>query len=213
MTKDLRPCIYILDDDRDTGKAMTRILGQRGFEALPLLTGSAFFSAYDPARPSCLFLDIHLKDEYGPDLQKVLLKSAPTLPVITITGFGNVTLAMQSVKNGGFGFLEKPFDNDQLFDAATLALAESDQRLKACALFKAADDRLVRLSGREHEIFELVSQGYSSIAIAEKLCLSRKTVECHRASIKVKTRTDDLSELVALARDHNAWSPPELNSD
>lgn len=217
MIESLNPCIYILDDDWDACKAMAWVLGQGGFEAIPFLTGDAFFGAYDPARPSCLFLDVHLKNEYGPDLQKQLLKTAPTLTVVTVTAYGNVSLAMQSVKYCGSGFLEKPFNNDELLETATRAIAESEQRVRASLLFKAADERLVRLSKKEHVVFELVAQGHSSNAIAEELSLSRKTVECHRASIKSKTRTKDLAELVALSQDHKGWSPPQispvLNSD
>lgn len=188
--------VFVVDDDeavRQSAEMLVRSVGL-AVEAYP--TAQAFLQAYDPSRPGCLLLDLRMPGMSGLELQRTLKERDVTLPVIIMTGHGDVPVAVQAFKDGAVDFIEKPYSKQMLLERIRDAVArDARSRLERSARAK-IETRLNRLTPRETSVMERVVAGLSNKEIARDLGVSSKTVEVHRAHVMQKMEADSLADLV-----------------
>jgi two-component system, LuxR family, response regulator FixJ len=187
--------VYVVDDDDAVRDSLTMLFRNAGLAARSFHSALAFLEDPLPAVPSCLVLDIRMPDMSGTALQNELLARGALLPIIFITGHGDIPTAVQAVKKGAFDFIEKPFDDYQLLAQVMNALKRSAELQSGAALAASNREQLALLSEREHEVLKLVLGGKPSRQIAEQLHISTRTVEFHRARIMQKLGVHSAAEL------------------
>lgn len=204
--------VYIVDDDKDLSDSLKIRLEANDLEVRTFATASAFMSE-QITDGGCVVLDLRLPDLNGLEVQRWLAARFEALPVIIVTAFANVSVAIQAMKLGAFDFIEKPFESEELVTAVFRALARSEKVHEVAALREEAESRLDSLTARESEVLARVFSGASSRMIAEALGISQRTVEVHRANIMRKLQVQNLAELLRLAsRAGFSWSDPESSS-
>ncbi len=199
MNTPTTPIIYVVDDDPALRDALQCLLESVGLQARAFSDIDAFLTVYQPDRPACLLLDIRISGRGEPSPQQQLRERGIDVPVIIITGQGNVATAVAAMKQGALDFIEKPFNDQLLLDCVHNALAEDVVRRRARARRQDLVRRFDTLTPREQDVLRRVVEGLSNRQIAELLNLSRKTVEVHRAKVMQKTRADTLSQLIRMA--------------
>ena len=194
----LESTVYLVEDDAAVRHALDLLLEARGLRRRVYASGQEFIDDYDPAHPGCLVTDLRMPGMSGLDVQKALLAKGHHIPVIFITGYGDVPQAVRAMKGGAVDFLQKPFENEILIAAIEKALAqeEASRLLRAEAHDAAA--RLQTLTPREVQVMEMVVEGKANKVIAADLELSIKTVEFHRAHVMEKMKVDSVAELVRI---------------
>jgi FixJ family two-component response regulator len=160
-------------------------------------------NSYDPEEPGCVILDVRMPGMRGIKLQTKLRDQDIHIPIIFITGHGDVPMAARAFKNGAVDFIEKPFRNQDLLDQIQEALARNTRFRQKQAIQKAIREKLVLLTQREREVLGLVMAGKANKVIARELGLCQRTVEVHRAGIMEKMQVDSLAELITLANKAN----------
>ncbi len=193
-----KPTVFIVDDDPSVLKGLRLLMKSVKLKVQTYSGAQDFLDAYDPDQPGCLVLDVRMPGMSGLELQETLRKKNTTIPVIIITGYGEVPTAVQAMKEGAVDFLEKPFNAQVLVDQVQKAIAKDAQIRKKHALQQAISVRLALLTPREREVTDLVIAGKPNKAIASELGLSPKTIESHRARVMEKMEVDSVAELVAL---------------
>ena len=169
-------------------------------------SGQEFLSTYDLAHPGCLVLDVHMPGLSGRDMQHELNVRGATIPVIFITGHGDIPMAVEAMQQGAFDFLQKPFRDQDLLDRVQRALArDSEYRLRLRQTDRIRE-RVASLSPREREVLDLVTQGKANKMVAGDLGVSQRTVEIHRAHVMQKMEAGSLAELVRMMM---AVAPPQ----
>jgi FixJ family two-component response regulator len=162
-----------------------------------------FLEAYEPGQPGCLVLDVRMPGMSGLELQTKLADQAIDLPVIILTGHGNVQLAVHAMQAGAIDFVEKPFDNELLLDRIQRAVTENvragSERIKRIEITQ----RMQLLTPREREVLDLVVAGQTNKGVARHLDISEKTVEIHRANVMRKMQVKSLADLVKMATDRH----------
>lgn len=192
-------CVYVVDDEPAMRQSLLLLIRSVGMECKTFASADEFLKGYDPSVPGCLVLDIRLPGMSGLHLQEALNKNGHSIPIIMLTAYGTIQMAVRSVKAGAFDFLEKPFREQDLLDRIQQAI-QHDMVTRAERLRKnQAASLLAGLTARERQVLDLVVAGHSNKAIAFKLGLSHKTIEYHRAKIMEKLRVDSVQELVQLA--------------
>jgi two-component system response regulator FixJ len=193
------PVVYIVDDDVKTLNSLQYLIETLEITVNAFASADRFLLAYDATRPGCLLLDLRMPGMSGLDLLHVLRDRGVTLPVIILTGYGDVPAAVDAFKSGVDDFLEKPCKPSVLLDRIRQALAlDMRQRAERADIF-AAHERLSRLTRREAEVLRYVAgEWLSSKEIAPRLNIACKTVEAHRAKIMEKTGAQSVAELVWL---------------
>lgn len=192
--------VFIVDDDEAVARSLRWLIESIRLEVETHASAHAFLDRFDPGRRGCLVLDVRMPGISGLELQQRLAaRRAYHLPIIFITGHGDVQMAVRAVQAGAFDFVEKPFNDQDLLDRIQRAIAwdaaqrdRENQREQLRALFAG-------LTAREREVLGLVVEGLSNKAIALELGLSAKTVEFHRARVMEKLRARSLTDLVKLA--------------
>jgi FixJ family two-component response regulator len=191
--------VYVVDDDpavRDGLKALLTVSGYR-IEAFD--SAESFLAAADRGAVGCAILDIRMPGMNGLELQRELKRRGIVLPVIIITGHGDVPLALAALKAGAVDFLEKPFDSDALL----ASIAEALRRNAAARVSTFDRDtvaaRVAQLTPREREVMDLVVAGHPNKVVADRLGIAVRTVEIHRARVMEKTEARNLSELIRMA--------------
>lgn len=194
-----KPTIYIVDDDQAVRDGLTALLTVSGFALQTFDSAERFLAAIDPNAAGCAILDIRMPGMNGLELQGELKRRGIALPVIIITGHGEVPLAVAALKAGAVDFLEKPFDSDAL-------LASIQDALRRGAVSRASPfdreiiaARLAQLTPREREVMNLVVAGHPNKVVANRLGIAVRTVEIHRAKVMDKTEARNLSELIRMA--------------
>ena len=190
--------VFIVDDDDGFRDSLRWLLGSAGHHVVAYPAAAGFLAEYDPRQPGCLVLDIRMPGMNGLELQDELKRRAIGIPIIFVTGHGDVPMAVSAVKKGAAEFIEKPF-NDQAFLGLiekALKLDAGQRREQVRRLTVAA--RLEKLTAREREIMQFVIAGKMNKTMADELCISIKTVEAHRAKVMQKMGVDSVAELVQL---------------
>jgi two-component system response regulator FixJ len=208
-----QPTVYIVDDDLATRKSLRWLIETLGVLVQTFPSGPSFLESYDPSQPGCLVLDVMMAGMSGLDVQKELKARNIEIPVIVLTGYGDVPTAVRALKNGAVEFLEKPFDGEVLLDQVRRAIEVDARRRRECEAANVVQKRLLRLTPRERQILKLVVDGLSSKEIAAQLEVSFKTVEAHRAKIMRKMEADGVAQLVKMVVTCAAFDPPGLATD
>jgi FixJ family two-component response regulator len=193
---DNRYTVCVVDDDDAFRDSLRWLLESTGYRVAAYATAERFLAGYKAGTAACLVLDVRMPGLSGLELQQELNRRGEMLPIIFMTGHGDVPMAVTAVKNGAFHFLEKPFNDAQLLalieQAASLGTFESSERAQG----RCAAARLATLTQREREVMELVVRGLRNKKIAEALGISVKTVEAHRAKAMEKMDVGSVAELV-----------------
>ena len=186
--------VYIVDDDDAVRDALSLLIESAGYAVEAFETAIAALAACQEKRPACIITDIRMPEMDGLEFQKKLAEERIGVPVIVITGHGNVPLAVRAMKAGAADFIEKPFTDDAILGSISTSL-EPD-RGKAD---QAVVERLDSLTPREREVLELLVFGHQNKVIAHRLDISPRTVEIHRARVMEKMKVRSLPELVRTA--------------
>jgi two-component system, LuxR family, response regulator FixJ len=190
--------VYIVDDDDGMRKALSALLGTVGFQTVAFSGAREFLDHYKPEDAGCLVLDIRMPDMSGLELQQHLNRAGSMLPVIFITGHGDVPMAVQAMKEGAFEFMQKPFRDQDLLDRINHALQHDAENRKNIALRATVLKRLESLTPREREVMHLVVNGEANKVIAIDLGLSERTIEIHRAKVMEKMGAKSVAQLVRM---------------
>jgi len=197
--KNHEQCVYIVDDDAAVRDSLSLLLGLNGFHTLPFASADDFLRVFDTTWSGCLLLDIRMPGTDGLALQALLNEREIALPIIFMTAHGDVPTVRTALKSGAVDYLEKPVDPDAMLAAVRAALeADSAERNKV-ARAGLSEQRLLTLTPREREVFELVVQGQQYRQIAAALGISPRTVEVHRARLMEKLGVRNISELVRMS--------------
>jgi FixJ family two-component response regulator len=191
-----RPVIYVVDDDDLVRSAIARLLRLRDLQVCAFESAEAFLAQHDPDVHGCVLLDVALPGLDGLASQQALAERGSEMPVIFLTGHGDVPMCASAMKRGAFDFLTKPVDEAVLFDAVERALARDDVLRKARALRAATEARLSTLTTREREVLTHVMAGRLNKQIAADLGTSEKTIKVHRARGMEKMHVRSVAELV-----------------
>jgi len=192
--------VFVIDDDPELCKALQLLLESEGFAVEVYTSAGAFIDACQPGRRGCAILDLGLPDMDGLALQQLLATRGISIPIIILTGQGDVPKAVNALKAGAVDFLEKPAEPAELLSHVCAALEQDAACHEQAQLHSEIFGRLATLTPREREIMGLVASGLSSKVIARELEISFRTVEGVRARIRDKMQADSLLELVDMAR-------------
>jgi len=196
---DMRPTVFVIDDDASVCKSLGRLFRSLGFDAETFASAELFLKREHYDGIGCLVLDVRMPGLSGMDLQDELSRADYSMPIIFITGHGNIPMSVQAMKKGAVNFLAKPFDDEELLQAVREAI-EKDRGAKAeRAEVHDIRRRIELLTPREVEILRYVITGMLNKQIALKLGIAEKTVKVHRGRIMEKLRVDSVAELVRLA--------------
>jgi FixJ family two-component response regulator len=193
------PVVFVVDDDEAMRNSLKWLIESTGMPVRTYGSADEFLANYYPGRAGCLLLDVRMPGMSGLELQGHLARHSIRLPVIIITGHGDVGMAVRAMKSGAVDFIEKPFDDEALLNSIRNALA-FDERQRALQTQRAEiAARLAELTPREHEVMDMVTEGRSNKEIAIGLGVTAKTVEAHRARVMDKMRAGSIAELVRMA--------------
>jgi len=199
-----RPVVFVVDDDEGVRKALSLLIRSAGFEVRTFDSSEAFLEDYSPDAAGCLVLDVRMTGMDGMSLQEELWNRGLDIPVIMMTGHGDVPMAVKAVQRGAIDFLQKPFEDEVLLERIRQALALNAQRRVEAGERALWAARLARLSAREREVMDLLVSGLGNKEIALKLGLSRKTVDIHRAHVMLKLGVESVAELVRIGLLHGS---------
>lgn len=197
---DPEPTVFVVDDEESVLRMIGRMLRS---VALPVETFSSvpeFLERCDPRRPGCLVLDVRMPGPSGLDLQEILKKKGIEIPIIFITGHGDVSMSVRAMKAGAVDFIEKPFHDQVLIDAIRAALQRDAGIRRSAAARSDVLERWTSLTPREKEVLALVVKGRANKEIAAALGISERTIKLHRGNVMAKMRADSLADLVVLAQ-------------
>jgi two-component system, LuxR family, response regulator FixJ len=190
--------IVLIEDDEAILRSLSLLLESRGVSVRPYSSAESFLNDTSEPPPQCVVADIRLPGMSGIELQDELTERDPSVPIILITGHGDVTMAVQAIKRGAFDFVEKPFDDQRLLESIKQAIeigigrrVEQDERSSLQA-------KVAELSPRQVEVMRLVADGFSNKEIAHKLNISPRTVENYRAWVMEKMGAKNLADLVRM---------------
>jgi len=192
------PTVFVVDDDEAMRESLTWLIESVGLKVETFASADEFLKSYYPGRAGCVLLDVRMPGMSGLELQGYLQKQQVNVPVIMITGHGDVTMAVRAMKVGAIDFIEKPFNDEQLLESIRNALLIDNERRDNQSFKAEIAQRLSQLTPRESEVMEMVTDGKSNKEIANLLNVSAKTVEAHRAKVMEKMEAGSLAELVRL---------------
>jgi len=192
--------VYIVDDDASVRGSLERLLRSDGRDAKAFASAREFLESPAPDRPSCLVLDVCMPGMDGIELQETLNSiEARAIPIIFITGHGDVPTSVRAMKNGAVDFLAKPFDEGELLRAVDAAVRRDRDARKKRAVRSRIEQRLRALTPREREVIQLLAEGKSTKHVAAALNISVKTVETHRSQIMEKLNIESIANLTKFA--------------
>ncbi|WP_374431754.1 response regulator transcription factor [Ideonella dechloratans] len=195
------PLILIVDDDEAMRSSMAFLFASIGLAAQTYADAASFLAALPPPeqlRPGALVLDVRMPGMSGLELQRLLAERHFPLPILIVTGHGDVPMAVQALKAGAYDFIEKPFKEQYLLDMVGAAIRLSQEALARQSRQRSVSERLARLGRREREVLDGILAGKLNKVIAYELELSVKTVEAYRASIMLKMEAGSLAELATM---------------
>jgi FixJ family two-component response regulator len=192
------PTVFVVDDDEAVRNSLRLLLKSLGLQAVAHASAEAFLAAYDDEQPGCIVLDVRMPGMSGPELQDALNRRGAPIPVIFITGHGDVPMAVEAMRHGAVDFLQKPFSDKDLVNRIQLALAADQRNREAIGALDEIRARIAALTPRERQVLELVTQGKSNKVIAGDLGASQRTVEIHRSHVMEKMGANSLAQLVRM---------------
>jgi len=195
---DGKPIVYVVDDEDGMRRALTTLLTTVGYHVVAFARPTEFLSKYDPSKPACVVLDVRMPELSGLEVQQQLNRSGAILPVILITGHGDIPMAVQAMKDGAFDFLQKPFRDEDLLDRIKHALQRDAENRLTIARHADLHQRIGTLTPREREVLTMVVDGRANKVIAIDLGLSERTVEIHRANVMEKMGASSVAHLVKM---------------
>jgi FixJ family two-component response regulator len=195
------PIIHVVDDDTSFRRAVTRLLRAANYQVRDYASASEYISADAAATPGCILLDLRLPGTSGFDLQQSLASREDRLPIIFLTGHGDIPASVRAMKAGAVDFLTKPVQRETLLRAVQSALERDATDRKAQAILRELQARYKALTAREREVLVHVVSGKLNKQIGFALGTSERTIKAHRASIMDKLRVQSVAELTRLARD------------
>jgi len=195
--------VFVVDDDIDVRDSMRALLEASGLKVFCYASAKAFLKD-EGVKHGCLIADIRMPDMSGLELQEEVVRREIGLPVIIITGHGDVPLAVRAMKAGAIDFIEKPFDDERLLSSIAGAMEIGTQKFNRSTETKAARDLLAQLTPRENEVLDKLVKGRTNKIAAYELGISQRTIEIHRSRIMEKLKAVNLSDLVRTVISANA---------
>ncbi|MDE2342650.1 MAG: response regulator transcription factor [Betaproteobacteria bacterium] len=191
--------VYVVDDDEAVRHSLTMLLETAGYTAKEFASGEAFLASCSETCEGCVILDVHMPGMDGVAVYQALQAKGRHPPVIFLTAYGTIPMSVKAIKSGALDYLTKPVDGTLLLERVQEALRQ-DERLRAHeAVNSEMQERLASLTSREHDVMTLAVAGFTNKEIAQRLQISHRTVEIHRARVMHKTGATNLLELARLA--------------
>lgn len=190
--------VHVVDDDETVRDSLRFLLESLRVPVRTHASAREFLSTYDPGQSGCLVLDVRMPEISGLQLQEELAQRRIRIPIVMITGHGDVPMAVRAMKAGAFDFLPKPFNGQDLLECVQRALAADTDYRREDAQRRAATEHMELLTSREREVLDQLLAGRSNKLVARQLTISVKTVEVHRRKIMEKMAVRSVAELVAL---------------
>lgn len=190
--------VFVVDDDEAVRESLSALLDASGFRVKAYQSAAAFLADDQTPQKACLITDIRMPDMDGLELQIELKRRGSRLPVIVITGHGDVPLAVKAMKAGAVEFLEKPYDDQTLLDSLRLALSQAANQSGEDQTAAGVREKIATLTAREREVFDLVVVGKLNKVVAYELSISPRTVEIHRGRLMHKMGARNLADLVRM---------------
>jgi RNA polymerase sigma factor (sigma-70 family) len=204
--------VFIIDDDAAVRKSLERLGRSVGLQGRPFASAPEFLQGAAADGPSCLVLDVRMPGVSGLALQETLAAAGQPIPIIFITGHGDIAMSVRAMKAGAVDFLAKPFHDQDLLEAVQAAIARDRQAREQRAALQAIQQRAALLTPREREVLTLVVAGLLNKQIAAELGMSEKTVKAHRAQVMQKMQVSSVAQLVLLAEKVGLTAPQNLAS-
>jgi two-component system, LuxR family, response regulator FixJ len=192
------PLVFIVDDDEAVRNSLRLLIQSLSLTPMAFASAGEFLDHYDPSQPGCLVLDVRMPAMSGLELQEHLNRRGAVIPVIFITGHGDVPMAVEAMQAGAFDFLQKPFREQDLIDRIQRALAKDRDNRAALGERDLIRQRLDSLTPRELEVLERVNHGKPNKVMAAELNVSQRTIEIHRARVMEKMRATSVAHLVRM---------------
>ncbi len=191
--------VFVVDDDQAMRNSLKWLIESVGLKVKTYASADEFINDYYPGRAGCLLLDVRMPGMSGLELQEQFVEQQIKIPIIIITGHGDVPMAVRAMKAGAVDFIEKPFNDELLLESIRNALIKDVDQRNVQSRRADIATRLAHLTPREHEVMEMVTSGRANKDIAKTLGVSSKTVEAHRARVMEKMQASSLAELVKMA--------------
>jgi len=201
------PTVFIVDDDEAVLDSIAELVASVGLRAATFRSAQQFRDSFDPKQPGCLVLDVRMAHMSGPALQDELNAMGARIPIIFLSGHGDVAVAVKTIKAGAVDFVQKPYREQQLLDSINDALRRDAEYRRAASGTEGFAERLDTLTERERGVLAQVVKGLSSKEIAKVLDISYRTVELHRSHIMEKLRVRSLAELAHLLAEQQKTAP------
>jgi RNA polymerase sigma factor (sigma-70 family) len=195
----VEPVVHVVDDDPNLLKSLRWLLESVSLQVATFESGQDFLTEFDPTQPGCILLDIRMPGMSGLEVIQVLRSRRVAMPVILFTGHGDVPLAVQSMKDGAYDFIEKPCDEQKLLNRINDAIEQDRLIRQETAERDEAVSKVAQLTPREREVMDLIVEGLANKQIAARLGISEKTIEVHRSRAKTKLKANSVAELVKIA--------------
>jgi FixJ family two-component response regulator len=192
----MQPIVYLVDDDFAVRDSLSLLISSIGLNVVAYGHPQNFLDAYDPNQVGCLVLDIRMPGINGLSVQEIMNENGSRIPIIFITGHGDVSQCSKAFKAGAVEFLTKPIDEHLLLNSLQKAIRQNIEDHKKSSKVQAIQSRINSLTEREQEVLKLVTEGLPNKTIAQRLDVSTRTVETHRASLFEKLECSSLAELV-----------------
>jgi len=193
------PIVFVVDDDAAVRDAVGKLISSVGLRAQTFASTREFLDVQRPEAPACLVLDVRLPDVSGLEFQRELAQAGIRIPIIFITGHGDIPMSVQAMKAGAVEFLTKPFRGQELLDAVQDAIAKDRAAWNTRAQLSELSARYALLTPREKEVMELVVQGLLNKQVAAELGASELTIKTHRGRVMEKMQADSVADLVRMA--------------
>ena len=190
--------IFVLDDDDAVRDSLRLLLETQNYQVQTFASGEEFLEQYNPNLVSLLITDVRMPGMSGLQLQEQLIERKATLPIVFITGHGDVNMAVSTMKKGAVDFIEKPFNLDEINPIITRFLDQAYEEMQEIISQQEVDGLLARLTGREEQVLERIVAGRLNKQIADDLSISIKTVEAHRANIMEKLEVSTVADLMKI---------------
>jgi FixJ family two-component response regulator len=198
LIADATPVVFVVDDDVSVRESLELLIQFAGWQPETFASAHEFLARPRPLAPSCLVLDVGLPDLNGLELQKRIADDHVDIPIIFITGYGDVPMTVRAMKAGAVEFLTKPFSDDVLLSAISNAIEHSRTTLSQAEQMRALSDDYASLSSREREVMALVVSGLLNKQVASELHISEITVKAHRGKVMRKMKAGSLADLVTM---------------